>query len=563
MPTGWEVTLDLVRRVAKLRGQDPGADPADWYEREYGSAPEYSDLLSQLGGTASERLQILREYFEPTIEERSGGQKLPTPAHRAIAKLVSKGYVRVLLTTNFDRLLELALADEGIQSAVITSPNGARGALPLAHTRCTIIKVNGDYLDPRFKNTGRELAAYDPAVNQLLDQVFDEYGLVICGWSGASDIALCAAIERCPVRRFTTYWTTITDLSQTAAAIADKRQAQLLPITNADDFFTTLADNVTALEDLRMPDLISASVARARLKRYLADNDRLIQFHDLLLGEADKTTTALLGPNFDMITEPRVDNRLRRYETCTNTLLYLMTCGAYWAKPHHDTHLLRGFKRVADLSQRSGHSTLLALRRYPALLLLYGMGLSALAAQNFRFLHAILHVNVEDDPSKPQRPAAIVINSTRVLSPQSQEAELARQQTPLCNWVFAALREPLREFLPNDSDYDRTFDFFEYVLCLTHCDLKTSRGDLNALKQRDPEYRLIAPVGRFGWKAPAFDGAQIDATMEMHDGAQCPPQVRALIDAGFFDSTGNDYSKYRGIKAGFDRHLKAIREQLI
>jgi hypothetical protein len=70
--------------------------------------------------------------------------------------------------------------------------------------KCTIIKVHGDYLDTRIKNTPDELASYEPALDRVLDRVFDEFGLIICGWSAEWDTALGSAIERCPNRRFTT-----------------------------------------------------------------------------------------------------------------------------------------------------------------------------------------------------------------------------------------------------------------------------------------------------------------------------------------------------------------------
>jgi hypothetical protein len=50
----------------------------------------------------AERQQLLRQYFEPT------------PAHLAVAELVKGGYVRVILTANFDRLCERAIENEGI-----------------------------------------------------------------------------------------------------------------------------------------------------------------------------------------------------------------------------------------------------------------------------------------------------------------------------------------------------------------------------------------------------------------------------------------------------------------
>jgi hypothetical protein len=49
--------------------------------------PDYSQLLESLAGTPAERQAILRGYFEPTEEEREEGEKAPTPAHRAIARL--------------------------------------------------------------------------------------------------------------------------------------------------------------------------------------------------------------------------------------------------------------------------------------------------------------------------------------------------------------------------------------------------------------------------------------------------------------------------------------------
>ena len=105
IPTGWEVVLDLVRRLAKLKGQDCEPDVAAWYEETFGEAPDYSKLLEGISRSPAERQQLLRVYFEPNEEERGRVAKLPSDAHRAITELVSKGYVRVILTTNFDRLL--------------------------------------------------------------------------------------------------------------------------------------------------------------------------------------------------------------------------------------------------------------------------------------------------------------------------------------------------------------------------------------------------------------------------------------------------------------------------
>jgi hypothetical protein len=88
-----------------------------------------------------------RGYFEPYEENREERRKEITAAHWAIARLSSKGYMRVIVATYFDRLLERASEVEGITPIVIYTPDAAEGTSPLPHSGCTIVKVNGDYLD--------------------------------------------------------------------------------------------------------------------------------------------------------------------------------------------------------------------------------------------------------------------------------------------------------------------------------------------------------------------------------------------------------------------------------
>jgi hypothetical protein len=106
IPTGWEVVLDLIRKVAKLEGEDCEPDPAAWFKQKHMADPDYSKLLGVIAKTPTDRQQMLRSYFEPTEEERAHGLKSPSSGHKAIAHLVAAGYLRVIVTTNFDRLME-------------------------------------------------------------------------------------------------------------------------------------------------------------------------------------------------------------------------------------------------------------------------------------------------------------------------------------------------------------------------------------------------------------------------------------------------------------------------
>lgn len=112
--TGWEIENDLIRKIAVTKGVEESEDWHGWYKNTLGRSAEYSTLLDEVAKTPTERVQLMRVYFEPTEEERDNEMKLPTKAHRAIAQLAKGGYIKIIITTNFDRLFETALNEEGI-----------------------------------------------------------------------------------------------------------------------------------------------------------------------------------------------------------------------------------------------------------------------------------------------------------------------------------------------------------------------------------------------------------------------------------------------------------------
>ena len=222
IPTGWEITLDLIRNLAKLHGEACDPDPPErWYKKKFEKDADYADLLKELANTPAERQQLLRGYYEPNDRE---GEKKPTAAHRAIAALAAQKFIRIIITTNVDHLVETALRDEGIEPTVLSSPDQVQGALPLIHTpQCCVFKVHGDYLDTLIRNTPAELDQYPPGFNRLLNQIFDEFGLIVCGWSAKWDGALREAIYRAPSRRFTTYGASLEMRPNGSLTIAEPR----------------------------------------------------------------------------------------------------------------------------------------------------------------------------------------------------------------------------------------------------------------------------------------------------------------------------------------------------
>jgi hypothetical protein len=166
IPTGWEITRDLIRRVALAQGVEPQPDWARWYRETVGQEPNYSALLKELASSPDERRSILHSYIEPTDQDREEGKKIPTVAHTAIADLVRAGFVRVIVTTNFDRLMENALRERGVEPTIVASADALKGAEPIAHSACYVLKLHGDYKDARILNTDEELSAYPEEYNE-------------------------------------------------------------------------------------------------------------------------------------------------------------------------------------------------------------------------------------------------------------------------------------------------------------------------------------------------------------------------------------------------------------
>ena len=524
--TGWEMTLDLVSKIACAQDGKAPDDPEAWWAKHRSRAPEYSTLLEELAPQPAERSQLLRSYFEPTDDERDAAMKVPAPAHRAIARLVATGVVRVVITTNFDRLLEQAIQDESITPVILSTPEQTAGASPLVHNPCTILKVNGDYGDSRIKNTEDELASYAPEIETLLDRVFDEYGLVVCGWSAEWDTGLRAAMERAKNRRYTTYWTTRGEPGATATRLIARRRAVPVSIQDADWFFGDLADRIDAVQESG-DDPESVAVALAQLKRYLARRRDRIRYADLMRGAAEDLVRATSDDHFPLSagrgTVSDAAGRVRRYTQLANRVTHLVASAAYWGEESHVPELTVLLRRLAEAPHGgSGDLLLLDLVRYPALLAMYAAGVAMVARQEYSRLRTILDLEMNID--RERRPLLAALSSRHILT-EAIEQELQRSghssRTPASDELYEALRPSFSDLIPSDDEYADVFDRFEYLLSLAEADWWITSGKSARFSG-----------GRFGWRHVSGSSDVLPhlvaAELERHDTAWPP------LSAGMF-----------------------------
>ena len=473
IPTGWDITLDLIRKLAALRRDTCEPDPEGWYRDRFGAMPDYSDLLDRLAKTSTERQQLLRAYWEPDEQEREEGLKQPTAAHRSIAALTARGFVRVIITTNFDRLMETALNDAGIVPTVLSSPDHVQGALPLIHTRCCLFKVHGDYLDTRIRNTPEELARYPSAFDALLDRIFDEFGVVVCGWSAEWDTALRNAILRAQSRRFTTYWALHGQETDKARQLIAHRDAQVIRIESADAFFEDVRQHVESIEEFSRPHPLSTEAAVASLKRYVSERRYRVELSDLIDVTVDRVIEATSGDAYAVrgpsLTTESATARMRGYEAACSTLLAMAPIGGYWVENDHIPTWRRALSRLSPVVS-NGLVFWLSLKRYPGTLLLYALGLGALAAERLNFLEQMFVTPMPRIGGEDVSAVELVspCGMYRSIGDDAQILDgMQRRPAPFNDWLHAVLREPLRRLVPDDERYTLLFDQFEILIAFS------------------------------------------------------------------------------------------------
>ena len=493
--TGWEITLDLIRKLARLHGETSDPDPASWYLEKFGKEPDYSELLDAIVKTQAERQQLLRPYFEPNAAEREKGEKEPTAAHRAIAALAAKGFIKVIIITNFDRLMETALKDAGVEPTVLSSPDQVKGTLPLIHTQCCVFKVHGDYLDTRIRNTPDELDKYPPEFDQLLDRIFDEFGLIVCGWSAEWDGALRSAIYRAKSHRFTTYWTVRGKPGDKAQNLIEHRRAEVIPIADADTFFQTIQQHVESIETFSMPHPLSTEAAVVRLKSYLAEPRYRIQLSDLIKETVERIMEVTSSEAFSIQdnTQPTTESartRLRNYEAACETLMAMALIGGYWAEEEHYPVWQRALLRLGSRTLSHSYALWRDLQRYPATLLLYALGLGAVEANRLQFLNFLLSTTLhreyrEDAPAVQILPPCCLFEyDEEVRTLKGTDGGYA----PLNTWMHNALQPYAESIIPDTNRYTLAFDKLEILIAL------------NFAHQRCFQDRYWVPPGVFGYR---------------------------------------------------------------
>ncbi len=143
----------------------------------YGAPDEYSRLFEALFPKPVDR----QRYLTEKIEARG---VYPGWGYLLLGNLMREGVFNVCLTTNFDDLLNDALTYFFGYNAVVCAWDAEVENISLTSERAKILKLHGDFLFDRLRNTTSELRALSRNMRSKVEEFAGHQGLIAIGYSG-------------------------------------------------------------------------------------------------------------------------------------------------------------------------------------------------------------------------------------------------------------------------------------------------------------------------------------------------------------------------------------------
>jgi hypothetical protein len=114
-----------------------------------------------------------------------------------------------------------------------------------------------------------------------------------------------------------------------------QRAAKIIPIADADGFFTSLQQKVAAQVESQQPNPRSTALLVASTKRYLGRSELRIQLNDLLAEEYRRLVHRLADPDFALngpSTAEDYGRRVMRYEAVIEPLARVFGIIGRWGR---------------------------------------------------------------------------------------------------------------------------------------------------------------------------------------------------------------------------------------
>ncbi|QPF83471.1 SIR2 family protein [Bradyrhizobium genosp. L] len=198
LPTAWDIIWDLKRRYycseehQEVSSNDlqNGAvrEKIESYLMSRGfpatSDPTaYSRSFELIFGTDLERQS---RYLQAKLSEKASSLTL---GHRILGGLFSTGAIKVVFTTNFDTVVERAVAEVTGKSLSAFHLEGSYAAKQALNNDAFPIycKLHGDFRYTSIKNLTEDLKTQNAEMGDCLESACNRFGMIVAGYSGRDE----------------------------------------------------------------------------------------------------------------------------------------------------------------------------------------------------------------------------------------------------------------------------------------------------------------------------------------------------------------------------------------
>lgn len=329
------------------------------------------------------------------------------------------------------------------------------------------------------------------------------------------------------------FWATLGEPSIAARDLISLRSAKIIQITAADSFFEDLAEKVTVQAEIERPNPQTVELLIGRAKGYIQKAEYRIQLGDLIGHEVQAISGFSSSNLLDFSGRwpgAAFETNVRRCESSAERLARVFGVIGRWDPEGKGTEIRKIISILLRLAQiGDGLTQTISFRAYPSILLVYGFGLGALRAANYKQLFHTLTIPILNPYVGKELPFVVRFfgNAWEASDPGAwntlPERRSGKLKTPLSTHLRSLFREWTKDYIYMDDEYRSLFARFEYLASLAYISVKYKKEEIrrHVNSGNSPDF-VWAPLGEFAWS---------------REGIVDPPSdeefANAILSAGF------------------------------
>ena len=280
--TAQEIATGILRKVY---GTKTNEDLQKFFEKEYNKIATFENVLEAFGTSSKDRRDLIIDFFRGMT---------PSSGYRYLAALIKAGFFYpIILTTNFDHMLEDAIRDDAVIETnktvkVIIAEDLTPALMRPSNNEIIIVKLHGDINFPEsLKLTYSQTMHTSKKTDKIISQICEQNGIVIIGYR-AGDIGIRNAFQKVKKTGKGWYWISKDILDELTnrevLLLLEKHNSQKnIIIRTFDDFFEDLGCDFvkSQIREKNKAELDSAWLKLERARSFGKERNKLSELRDL------------------------------------------------------------------------------------------------------------------------------------------------------------------------------------------------------------------------------------------------------------------------------------------